>query len=360
MKIDDVRVTRLVMPLKKPIADSTHVLKKIEWIVVEILTDEGITGNSYMLTFDYGTELLKGIVETELKKEIIGKDPQYINKVWETVWNRTEYIGQFGVAAWGIAAIDIALWDLLGKSLGCPVYKLLGAYTDEVPIYGSGGWLSYSTDELLEEASRYLKRGFKAVKMKVGSPDQKRDVERVKEVRRCVGDDVRLMVDANQAWTPDEAISFGRRVQDLDIFWFEEPIAKDDIAGYARIAASLEIPLATGEREYSLGAFRELMEQKGATIIQPDALRIGGITPWMKLAHLAETFHLRVASHFYKEIDIHVLASVRNGLFLEFFPWLDDLLINPLEIVNGIAKVPQRPGLGVEFKPEAIREYAAD
>jgi L-alanine-DL-glutamate epimerase-like enolase superfamily enzyme len=360
MKIDEVRVTKLVMPLKKPIADSTHVLKKIEWIVVEILTDEGITGNSFMLTFDYGTELLKGIVETELKKEIIGKDPQYINKIWDAVWNRTEYIGQSGVAAWGIAAIDIALWDLLGKSLGSPVYKLLGAYTDEVPIYGSGGWLSYSTDELLDEANRYLKRGFTAVKMKVGSPDQKRDVERVKEVRKCVGEDILLMVDANQAWTPDEAIHFGKRVQDQNIFWFEEPTSKDNIAGYARIAASLEIPLATGEREYSLGAFRELMEQKGATIIQPDALRIGGITPWMKLAHLAETFHLRVASHFYKEIDIHVLASVRNGLFLEFFPWLDDLLINPLEIVNGVAKVPQRPGLGVEFKPEAIREYAAD
>lgn len=359
MKIEDVRVTKLVMPLKKPIADSTHVLKKIEWIVVEILTSEGVIGNSFMLTFDYGTELLKGIVETELKKELIGKDPQYIHKIWDTVWNRTEYIGQSGVAAWGIAAIDIALWDLLGKALGCPVYKLLGAYTDEVPIYGSGGWLSYSIDELLDEARRYVERGFKAIKMKVGSPDQKRDVERVKEVRKCVGDDVLLMLDANQAWTPDEAIRFGKRVQDLNIFWLEEPIAKDDVAGYARVAASLEIPLATGEREYSLGAFKELMEQKGATIIQPDALRIGGITQWMKLAHLAEIYHLRVASHFYKEIDIHVLASVRNGLYLEYFSWLDELLINPLEIVNGVAKVPQRPGLGIEFKPEAIREFAA-
>jgi len=179
MKIDDVRVTKLVMPLNKPIADSTHVLKKIEWIVVEILTDEGITGNSYMLTFDYGTELLAGIVETELKKQILGQDPQYVTRLWETTWKCTEYIGQTGVAAWGIAAIDIALWDLLGKSLGAPVYKLLGAYRDEVPIYGSGGWLSYSVDELLDEASRYVKNGFKAVKMKVGSARLKRDVERV-------------------------------------------------------------------------------------------------------------------------------------------------------------------------------------
>lgn len=196
--------------------------------------------------------------------------------------------------------------------------------------------------------------------MKVGSSHPKRDIDRVKEVRKCVGENILLMVDANQAWTPDEAIIFGKRLQDQNIFWFEEPTSKDDIAGYARIAASLEILLATGEREYSLGPFKELMERRGASIIQPDALRIGGITQWMKLAHLAETFHLRVASHFYKEIDVHVLASVRNGLFLEFFPWLDDLLASPLEIANGIVKVPQRPGLGLEFKPEAIREYAAD
>ena len=358
MKIEDVRVSRLVVPLKKPIADSTHVLEKIEWILVEILTDAGLTGTSYMLTFGYGTELLMGAVETELKKEIIGKDPQCISQLWETAWNRTEYIGQSGVAAWGMAAIDIALWDLLGKSLSCPVYKLLGAYAEEVPIYGSGGWLSYSLDELLEEISQYVRQGFKAVKMKVGSPDPQRDVERVREVRKSIGDGIRLMIDANQAWSPEQAIRFGRRVQDFDIFWFEEPISKDDVGGYARVAASLGIPLATGEREYSLGAFRQLMEREGASVIQPDALRIGGITQWMKLAHLAEVFHLRMASHFYKEIDVHVLAAARNGLYLEFFPWLDEFLVNPLEIANGIAKVPHRPGLGLEFKPEAIREYA--
>ncbi|MGH9455726.1 MAG: mandelate racemase/muconate lactonizing enzyme family protein, partial [Terriglobia bacterium] len=171
------------------------------------------------------------------------------------------------------------------------------------------------------------------------------------------GDDVRLMIDANQAWTPHQAIAFARKVQDLNIFWLEEPVARDDFDGYARVASSIDIPLATGEREYSISSFKELLIRKGVAIVQPDLLRIGGITQCMKLAHLAEAFNLRVAMHFYKELDIHVMASIPNGLFLEYFPWLDDLLVHPLEVVDGIAKVPQRPGLGVEFKPEAIKEY---
>ncbi len=360
MKIKDIRTTWLSIPLKVPLADSTHILDKIDWILVDVLTNEGVTGHSYMLTFDYGPELLKGVVDKELRDSIAGMDPVFIEKIWETCWNRVEYIGQTGVAAWGIAAIDIALWDILGKHLGCPVYKLLGAYRDSVPIYGSGGWLSYSTDQLLEEMTSYVRRGFKAVKMKVGSEDQKRDIERVKAARQAIGDDILLMIDANQEWTPHEAIDISRKIRDYNIFWLEEPIPKDDLEGYVKVASSIDIPLAAGEREYSIRAFRELLKLQAISIVQPDVLRIGGITQCAKLAHLAEVFYVRVATHFYKEIDIHFMASIANGLFLEYFPWLDELLVDPLEIVDGMAKVPQRPGLGIEFKPEAIQEYKVE
>jgi L-alanine-DL-glutamate epimerase-like enolase superfamily enzyme len=356
MKIKDVRTTRLSVPLKAPIADSTHILNRIQWILVDVLTDEGLTGNSFMLTFDYGPELLQRIVDAELKPLILGKDPQHIAQIWELCHSHCEYTGQSGVAAWGIAAIEIALWDLLGKRLGAPVYRLLGAYREEIPAYGSGGWLSYSLDELLAEANSYLQRGFKMVKMKVGSPDPKRDIERVREVRRLVGENIRLMVDANQAWQPHQAIAFARQVQDENIFWLEEPVAKDDVDGYARVASSIDIPVATGEREYLLTAFRELLA-RGTAIVQPDALRIGGISQCLKVAHLAEAFNRLVAPHFYKEIDVHVLATVRNGLFLEYFSWLDDLLVHPLVVADGVARVPQEPGLGISFKPEAVREY---
>ena len=357
MKIRDLRTTILSMPLKTPVADATHSLNRIQWILVNLVTDGGLTGNSFMLTFEYGPDLLRDIIDKELKKHVIGQDARQIGKIREICSKQTEYIGQSGVAAWGIAAIDIALWDLMGKSLDCPVSQLLGSLCDNVPIYGSGGWLSYSMDDLLAEVSSYLDQGFKMVKIKVGSPDPRRDVERLKAVRNLVGDDVRLMIDANQAWTPHEAIAFARKIQDLNIFWLEEPVARDDFDGYARLASSIDIPLATGEREYSISNFKELLIRKGAAIVQPDLLRIGGITQCMKLAHLAEAFNVRVAMHFYKELDIHVMASIPNGLFLEYFPWLDSLLVHPLEVVDGIAKVPQRPGLGVEFKPDAIREY---
>jgi L-alanine-DL-glutamate epimerase-like enolase superfamily enzyme len=262
-----------------------------------------------------------------------------------------------GVAAWGIAAIDIALWDLLGKYLEAPVCQLLGSCREQVPAYGSGGWLSYSMDELLAEVNSYLQRGFKMVKMKVGSHDAARDVERVRAVLKLIGGKVHLMIDANQAWSPHQAIAFARQVQDQDIFWFEEPVAKDDLDGYCRVASSIDIPVATGEREFSLEAFRELLVRKGTAIVQPDALRIGGLTQYLKVVHLAEAFQRSVAPHFYKEIDIHVLAAIRNGLFIEYFPWLDDLLVQPLEISDGMAKVPKLPGFGFEFKAEAVKEY---
>lgn len=357
MKIKDVRTTLLSVPLNPPIADSTHVLNHIQWILVDVFTDDGLVGNAFMLTFDYGPELLRGIVDTELKKLALGKDPRDISGIWQMCHSHCEYIGQSGVAAWGIAAIDIALWDLLGKQLGVPVAQLFGSNREQVPIYGSGGWLSYSMDELLSEVSAYLKRGFTMVKMKVGSADLKRDVERVRAVRKQIGSGVRLMVDANQAFAPHQAISFARQVEDQDIFWFEEPVGKDDLDGYCQVASSIGIPVATGEREYSLGVFRDFLVRKGASILQPDALRIGGLSQCMKVAHLAESFNRPLAPHFYKELDVHVLGAIRNGMFLEYFDWLDDLLVHPLEVANGMAKVPTLPGLGIEFKPEAVKEY---
>jgi L-alanine-DL-glutamate epimerase-like enolase superfamily enzyme len=152
-------------------------------------------------------------------------------------------------------------------------------------------------------------------------------------------------------------VSFARQVEDQNILWFEEPIAKDDLDGYCQVAANTNIPIATGEREYSLGAFREFLSRGAAAILQPDVLRIGGLSQSLKVAHLAQAFHRLVAPHVYKEIDVHLLAAIGNGMFLEYFSWLDDLLVHPLEVVKGMATVPPRPGMSLEFKAEAIAEY---
>jgi len=357
MRITDIQTTLLSVPLNPPIADSTHVLNQIQWIVVEVLTDVGLQGNSLMLTFDYAPELLRRIVDVELKKLLLGKDPQDISGIWQLCHSHCEYIGQTGVAAWGIAATDIALWDLLGKRLGVPVCQLFGANRAQVPVYGSGGWLSYSLDELLAEVTGYVQRGFTMVKMKVGRRNIQQDVERVRAVREAIGENIGLMVDANQAWTPQQAVSFAAQVEELNLLWFEEPVAKDDLSGYCYVAAHTNIPIATGEREYSLDAFREFLRRDAASVLQPDALRIGGLSQSMKVAHLAEAYHRCVAPHLYKEIDVHVLAAINNGLYLEYFPWLDNLLARPVAVVNGMASVPTQPGMSLEFKPDAIREF---
>jgi L-alanine-DL-glutamate epimerase-like enolase superfamily enzyme len=357
MKIRDVQTTRLSMPLSEPLADSTHTLPSIDWILVDVHTNNGLTGHAHMLSFHYGLELLAGVVNHELKDVIIGMNPTLIEKVWQACWNRVEYIGQTGVAAWGIAAIDIALWDILGKSLNCPVHKLLGAGQEDVPIYGSGGWLSYSLEQLVQEVRNYVERGFTGVKIKVGGRLPERDAVRVRAVREAIGPNIQLMIDANQAWTVRQVLEFSREVEDCNIFWFEEPIPKDDLDGYATLAGKLPFPVAAGEREYSLQVFHSLLERRALPIVQPDVLRLGGISRSLRLAHLAEIFNARVASHFYKEIDIHWMAAAPNGLFLEHLPWLDPLLVHPLKISNGLAKLPTQPGLSIEIQPEAVQEY---
>lgn len=249
MKIKDIQTILLSVPLDPPIADSTHVLHHIQWVVVNVFTNEGLEGNSLMLTFDYGPELLRSIIDVELKKLLVGQDAEDIPGIWKTCYSHCEYIGQTGLAAWGIAAIDIALWDILGKKLGVPVCRLFGSNRAQIPVYGSGGWLSYSLEELLAEVKGYVQRGFTMVKMKVGRADIRVDVERVRAVRQAIGDGVGLMVDANQAWTPHQALSFARQVEELNLLWFEEPVAKDDLNGYCYVASNSSIPLATGERE---------------------------------------------------------------------------------------------------------------
>ena len=165
------------------------------------------------------------------------------------------------------------------------------------------------------------------------------------------------MVDANQARSLEDALAFCRKVRDLDLFWLEEPLSKDDHDGYARLSASAGLRIAAGEREYSLETFRDLLGWRCLSVVQPDILRIGGVTQWMKLARLAEVAHISVASHFYKEIDVHCMAAITNGLYLEYFPWLDPLLVQSLQISEGFAKVPEAPGLDIEIRPEALEEY---
>ena len=356
MKIDEIDSRWLRVPLPRTIANSTHVLRFIDWIIVEVASGDHV-GRSVMLSFDYAPELLRGIVASELKRHLIGLPAEDIRAIHQINLRATEYVGQTGLAMWGTSAIDVALWDLLARSLNVPASLLFGRAARSVPVYGSGGWISWSDEELADSVSSYLERGFRAVKIKIGGPSEDWDVARVRAVRQLVGPDVGLAVDCNQGLTLERALRTARRLEECGLFWIEEPFARDDIESYCRLAAATEIPLAAGEREFGLEGFSRLAAARAVSIVQPDLLRVGGVTGWRLAAGLAEANRLRVAPHFYKEYDVHLAAGLTNLVAIEWFDWLDPLLVSPLEIRDGQAVVPERSGFGVEFRPEAVREY---
>jgi L-alanine-DL-glutamate epimerase-like enolase superfamily enzyme len=355
MTIEDVRTEWLRVPISPPIADATHVLRLMDLILVEVRAGD-FRGSSYMLSFDYGPAVLRGLVDQELKRHIVGMDADNIRAVYEANLRVTEYIGREGVAMWGTAAIDVALWDLLARRLGVPASLLFGANTKAVPVYGSGGWISYTDEQLADEVSSYVSRGFAGVKIKIGG-DEDRDVERVRSVRQAIGPHRKLMVDANQGLTLEHALRLARKLEDCHLDWFEEPFPKDDLESYQRLSNATGIPLAAGEREFGVPPFRRLVAERCISVVQPDLLRVGGVTGWRQVAGLADSHLLRIAPHFYREYDVHLAAAEPNLIAIESFDWLDPLLEEPFEVRDGLAAVPDRPGFGVTFRQEAIREY---
>jgi L-alanine-DL-glutamate epimerase-like enolase superfamily enzyme len=257
----------------------------------------------------------------------------------------TEYHGSFGLAMFGIAAVDTALWDCLGKALGVPCWKLWGRVHERIPAYAMVGWLNYSDDEVRSICARAVAQGFRAVKIKVGYPTLAEDVRRVKLIREAVGDGVELMVDANQSLTTKEAIRRGRAFQDLGCLWWEEPIPADDVAGYAALAAALDIPVATGENLYTRHDFARFLRRDAVDIIQPDLRRAGGPTALLQIGTMADAFRRPYASHGGGAVQLNIMACLSNALYLE-----TGLIgaSSPLTLADGCVDIPQGPGFGWE------------
>jgi D-arabinonate dehydratase len=280
--------------------------------------------------------------------------------------------GRKGAAIIAMSQIDIGLWDIIGKKLNTPVYKLLGGYRDKVPGYGSGGVLSLSKDQLVKEQMSWVEAGFKAVKMKVGRPDPREDIERVKAVRQAIGNDIDLMVDANNGWSTSTAIQMAKRLERFDVRWLEEPVIAEDYDGYARVATSTEIPIAGGESEYTKFGFKELFVRKCIDICQADVGKVGGISEYMKIASMAEAFNIAMCPHGLGLVSAHCVAATPNGMIVEFFDgnrlpnntlrkFQEDTghRFMPCSIrpIKGWIDLPKVPGLGLDPDLNAIEEY---
>lgn len=326
-------------------------------VLVFVDTDEGITGESLLFTF--GTEQLKMLnsMVLSLKSEVLGEDPQYNERIWQKLWCKTRFFGQEGISVFGLSAIDRACWDVVGKAAGQPLYKIFGACRDIVPTYASGLWLSLSIEELVGDARGFLTDGFRALKMRIGKPRIEEDVDRVRAVRQAIGPDVDLMVDANKRFSVEHAIRLGRKLEEFNLAWFEEPVPAHDLLGSARVAAALDVPIASGEGEFTRYGFREMIELKAADILMPDLARVGGVTEMLKVAHMAEAYDIPVTPHIFPQESMQIVGTIPNGTYVECMPWFSPLYREKMSLKDGNIILPQRPGFGFTFDPEAIERY---
>ncbi|REE85320.1 L-alanine-DL-glutamate epimerase-like enolase superfamily enzyme [Paenibacillus taihuensis] len=359
MKITSVKTKLISVPFKAPIRVSTLSLAKRDAIIVEVETDEGVTGMEYIPVLGRGSETIKACMDHDIADLLIGEDPLYRNKIWEKLWWALNMIGRKGIAMYGISAVDVALWDLAGKLQKTSIHKMLGPYTNQVKVYGSAGFMSLSEEELVEEAEGVVARGFKAFKMKAGFPDLRIDLKRVTAVRKALGPDIDIMVDVNQGLDVPAAIQFGRELEKLGIYWFEEPVPADDMIGHAEVARALDIRITTGETEYSRYGFRELIDRKAGDILMMN-LRAGGITEVVRIANMASAHRISVTPHLAWELQNQIYAAITNGTYIEYMDWYDDWFEDVPQIKDGMATVWDRPGHGLKFREEIVRQYAVE
>jgi L-alanine-DL-glutamate epimerase-like enolase superfamily enzyme len=385
MKIADVRAVTLSYPCNPPYASAFSLMARRGAVLVEIETDDGIVGIGEAGT---GGGATATVIEKDLKPLLVGQDPLMIEGLWQRMFVRTVQYGRRGIAMNAISGIDIALWDIAGKFAKLPVYKLLGACRTRVEAYASGGFYEEGkgVHGIAAEAEGYRARGFKGMKMKIGrnpstgshqrhllgnsevlQVDPSEDVARIAAVRKALGPQAKLMVDANCAWSPSFAIEMGRTLQPYNLYWIEEPVATDDINGSARVADALDTPIAGYETEIGLYGFRELIARGAVDIVQPDLAWTGGFTEGRRIAAFAQAHHRMVAPHAFGSAvllvaSLHYAASIPNALLLEWDQnpngLRSELLKEELRLeTDGTVRVPERPGLGIELDRSALDRY---
>jgi L-alanine-DL-glutamate epimerase-like enolase superfamily enzyme len=355
MKVTRVETRCVTVKLDKPIGSALGQLHSFGCILVFVHCDSGVVGENLIFTLNARrTRVLQSMVE-EMADLIIGRDAGHIAGFWARAWRDINFLGHKGVPVVGISALDGALWDALGKMSNLPLYRILGGAQDRVPVYHSGGlWLSSSGKELVAEAERFAAAGFRAMKMRLGSPEPATDVARVRAVRTAIGPKIKLMADANQGLTENQAIRLGRALEEFDLTWFEEPLPAWDLDGLARVAAALDTPIASGETEYTRYGFRRMLELRSADILMPDLQRVGGVSEFIRVGHMAESYDIPVSSHLFPETSLQVLGALANTIYLEYMPWFSKLYNETIEFAEGQAIVPERPGWGFTFNQDYV------
>jgi L-alanine-DL-glutamate epimerase-like enolase superfamily enzyme len=327
-----------------------------EFLVLEIGTRGGLSGMGYLQPLSGGLEALDECMRTMIAPKLLGRDATEIERIWQTLWNSTYWLGRGGITVFCLSAVDIALWDIMGKRAGLPLYRLWGKCHDAAPAYGSGCWRGLGRDGMIERARQFTAMGLSAIKMQVAHlRPWREDVRNVHAMRDALGPDIEIMVDVNMGWDAATAIQAGRHMDEADIYWLEEPVVCEDFDGYRRVAAALRTRVVGGESHFTRFDLRPFFLQPSAPILQPDPMR-GGLTELRKIAAVADTWGIKIAPHCFHELTVHLLASIPNASYLEYMDWNDDLWVEPVIPQAGMVRPPEAPGHGLRFRSEILRD----
>jgi L-alanine-DL-glutamate epimerase-like enolase superfamily enzyme len=349
------------VPLTESWGSSNYSFTSLEFTVVWLHTDSGHTGTGWTFSVGNGGSAFKNLIDHYLAPKVVGRDPLQVERLWNAMWLESHDIGSGGASTHAIAAVDIAVWDLIGQELGQPLYRLLGDYRDSLPGYGSGVNLHLSLDDLLAQIESFLAQGYRSIKMKIGR-DPHEDLDRVMAVRKLVGPSTGIRVDANQKWSPPEVIRRIRLLERADLFWLEEPTLSDDVEGHVRIRQRTAVPIAVGESLYTKHQFADWITRGACDYVQPNVHRVGGITEFMKIVKLAEGHNVPVSPHFGMELVAHLGCAAPNIIGFEGLrgAGLSEMGIveEPTVVTDGRIRPSQRPGHGVRFRRDVLEQHA--
>ncbi len=355
-QICEIELLMVDLPPAVKRVDAIQSFESQETPIVRITDAEGAQGVGYAYTIGTGGPAVISLLAQTLAPRLIGREAEEIDGIWQDLLFSTHATAVGALTSLALAAIDTALWDLRCKRAGLPLWRLAGGSKAEVPLYSTeGGWLHLSPEALASDAAEMKAKGFAGAKVKIGKPSVWEDRARLRAVRDAVGDDFRIMVDANQAFDLAEAMRRADMLADHDVHWFEEPMPADNVGAHVELARKSRVPIAVGESMYALSQFKDYLQLGATSVVQADVARIGGITPWLKTAHMAEGFGVPVCPHFLMELHASLVCAVPNAPMVEYIPQLDAITTSRLDIRNGHAHPPDTPGLGIDWDWPAIR-----
>ena len=352
LKISSLKTRITSVPFQEPPKTGFLTLEKIDLLIVQIETEEGVIGTGHLHPLAGGVKTLEMCINEMLKPLIIGETIDDIPYLWSKMWKSTFIQGRMGITVMAMSAIDIALWDCLGRTNNLPLWKLWEGQDKEFPVYGSGCYRGLGHDGMIEKAQKFVSDGFKSIKMQVAHTfSNEEDICNVRDMRQVLGSGIGIMIDVNQGWSVEETIKVSKQIEKYNPEWLEEPVMADDFEGYDKICNSTSIPIVTGENNFTHHDLLPFMKGKKINILQPDIMR-GGYTNLIYTAKLANQYGIKIAPHMFPELSIHIVASIENPSWLEYMGWYDHLWQEPLKPENGMLKPTSRPGHGMDFKPE--------